>query len=266
MSKALTILDLQALKGERQIAFVQVTREEEAIAASEAGIDMIGTAFVRERAHFPGKVPNTHFQFGLPWGSHANTAEALRDAMAAMQAGAQSIYCGMSPAFVEALAREGVPVICHVGLVPPKATWSGGFKAVGKSFEQAQKLIQDVKDFENAGAYAVELEVVPTQLAKAITKRTSMLTISLGSGGDCDAQYLFSADLLGENRDHFPRHAKAYRNFAAERDRLQVERVAAYREYIDDIATGAFPASANTVKMDETVLSKALDSASKTLS
>ena len=137
MSRGLTVMDLRALKGVRQIAFVQVAHEEEAIAASEAGMDMIGTAFIPERAHFARVVPQTHFQYGLPWGKHADATEALRDAMAAMNAGAQSIYCGMSPAIVEVLAREGVPVICHVGLVPPKATWTGGFKAVGKTAEQA---------------------------------------------------------------------------------------------------------------------------------
>lgn len=254
MSKALTVMDLRALKGVRQISFVQVAHEEEAIAASEAGMDMIGTAFIPERAHFARAVPQTHFQYGLPWGKHADATEALRDAMAAMNAGAQSIYCGMSPAIVEVLAREGVPVIYHVGLVPPKATWTGGFKAVGKSAEQALHLLQEVKDFENAGGFAVEMEVIPAQVAAEISKRTSMLTISLGSGGDCDAQYLFSADLLGENRGHFPRHAKAYRNFAGERDRLQAERVAAYREYISDVNAGTFPEASHVVEIDETAL------------
>lgn len=250
-AKALTVMDLRALKGVRQISFVQVARLEEAEAASEAGMDMIGTAFLPERAHFAQAVPNTHFQFGLPWGKHASAQEALRDAMAAMSAGAQSIYCGLSPAIVEVLAREGVPVICHVGLVPPKATWTGGFRAVGKTPDQAEVLCREVQDFENAGAYAVEMEVIPERLASLITRRSSMLTISLGSGGGCDIQYLFSADLLGENRGHFPRHAKAYRNFAAERDRLQEERIAAYREYITDIRTGAFPAASNIVDLDD---------------
>lgn len=259
MTKPLTVMDLRALKGVRQISFVQVAREDEAIAASDAGIDMIGTAFIPERAHFARAVPGTHFQYGLPWGKHANATEALRDAMAAMQAGAQSIYCGMSPAVIEVLAREGVPVICHIGLVPPKATWTGGFRAVGKSHEQGVQLLRQVRDFENAGAYAVEMEVIPARLAAAITRRTSMLTISLGSGGDCDAQYLFSADLLGENRGHFPRHAKAYRNFAAERDRLQAERVAAYREYKADIETGAFPTAAHIVDIGEQELLQILD-------
>lgn len=254
MKGSLSIMELRALKGVRQIAYVQVAREEEAIAAAEAGMDMIGTAFIPERAHFAKSVPGTHFQFGLPWGQHANATEALRDAMAAMQAGAQSVYCGYSAKIVEALAREGVPVICHVGLVPPKATWTGGYRAVGKTAEQAKMVWQQVQDFEQAGAFAVELEVVAAPLATEMTKRTSMLTISLGSGGGCDAQYLFSADILGENRGHFPRHAKKYRDFAAERDRLQAERIAAYKEYIADVGSGAFPETGHTVRMDEDIL------------
>jgi 3-methyl-2-oxobutanoate hydroxymethyltransferase len=169
---------------------------------------MIGPAFVPKRTHFARAVPQTSFQFGLHWGQHADPTEELRDAMRAMTAGAQSVYCGYSPQVVEALAREGVPVICHVGLVPPKATWTGGFKAVGKTSEQAKMVWQQVQDFENAGAFAVEMEVVPEALATGITKRTLILTISLGSCAGCDAQYLFSADLLGENRGHIPRHAK----------------------------------------------------------
>lgn len=250
----LTVRDLLEAKGKRTLAYVQVAHEEEAVAASKAGMDMVGTAFVAERAHFAAAVPGTHFQFGLPWGKHANPTEALRDAMAAMSAGAQSVYCGYSPRIVEALACEGVPVICHVGLVPPKATWTGGFRAVGKTLAQARTAWRQVQDFENAGAFAIEMEIVAADLASEITKRTSMLTISLGSGNGCDAQYLFSADLLGENRGHIPRHAKSYRDVAAERDRLQAERVAAYREYIADVTGGAFPEAAHLVQMDACVL------------
>ena len=256
---ALTVKDLLDAKGKRQLAYVQVAREEEAIAASDAGMDMIGTAFIPERAHFAKAVPNSHFQFGMPWGKHADATEVLRDAMAAMQAGAQSVYCGMSPHIVEVLAREGVPVICHVGLVPQKATWTGGYRAVGRTLDQAMMVWQQVKDFEAAGAFAVEMEVVAANLATEITGRTSMLTISLGSGGGCDAQYLFSADLLGENRGHIPRHAKTYRNFAAERDKLQAERVAAYKEYIADVTSGAFPEAGHVVSIDDETLQKALN-------
>ncbi len=246
---SLTVKDLLELKGIRQIAFVQVARESEAIAASEAGMDMIGTGYRPETKGFASLVPDSHFQFGLPWGQHATAEAALLTAMQAMEAGAQSIYCGMSPSIVETLAREGVPVIAHVGLVPPKATWVGGMRAVGRNAKQANEVYQASKDFESAGAFAIEMEVVPAQVAAAITQRLSILTISLGSGTACDVTYLFSADLLGENRGHIPRHAKVYRQFAAERDRLQQERVAAYKEYISDVHSSNYPTEHHDVQI-----------------
>jgi 3-methyl-2-oxobutanoate hydroxymethyltransferase len=247
---SLTVKHLQELKGLRQISFVQVARESEAIAASDAGMDMIGTGYRTETKHYASLVPHSHFQFGLPWGQHASAEAALLTAMQAMEAGAQSIYCGMSPKVVETLAREGVPVIAHVGLVPPKATWVGGMRAVGRSAKQASEVYQASKDFESAGAFAIEMEVVPTQVAEAITQRVSMLTISLGSGTACDATYLFSADLLGENRGHIPRHAKVYRQFSTERDRLQQERIAAYKEYISDVQSANYPAAQHDVDIE----------------
>ncbi len=258
----LTVKDLLELKGVRQIAFVQVTRAEEAIAAATAGMDMIGTGFRPATQHFPTLVPESHFQFGLVWGRHASAESALGEAMQAMDAGAESIYCAMSPEVVEVLAREGVPVIAHVGLVPPKATWVGGMHAVGRTAVQAEQVSRDSKAFESAGAFALEMEVVPAQVAAEITRRVSMLTISLGSGTGCDATYLFSADLLGENRGHIPRHAKVYRNFAAERDRLQQERIAAYREYISDIQSKAFPTTEHDVSVDPEEFARFVDSIS----
>ena len=248
---SLTVKDLLALKGVRRIAFVQVARESEALAASAAGMDMVGTGFRPETRHFASLVPETHFQFGLRWGRHATAEAALLTAMEAMEAGAQSIYCGMSPAVVEVLAREGVPVIAHVGLVPPKATWVGGMRAVGRTARQAHEVYRASRDFESAGAFALEIEVVPARVAEAITRDVSILTISLGSGTGCDATYLFSEDLLGENRGHVPRHAKVYRDFAAERDRLQAERIAAYREYIDDVRSARYPTVAHDVTIDD---------------
>ena len=256
----LTVKELLELKGVRQIAFVQVTQAEEAIAASTAGMDMVGTGFRSETRDFANLVPETHFQFGLAWGKHASAEEALREAMQAMEAGAESIYCGMSPQVVEVLAREGVPVIAHVGLVPPKATWVGGMRAVGRTSTQATDVFQASRAFEAAGAFALEMEVVPAKVAAEITKRLSILTISLGSGQQCDATYLFSADLLGENRGHIPRHARAYRNFAAERDRLQQERIAAYQEYIDDVSKLRFPDVEHSVSIDENEFEKFLNS------
>jgi 3-methyl-2-oxobutanoate hydroxymethyltransferase len=123
-------------------------------------------------------------------------------------------------------------------------------QAVGRTAEQAAQVYRDSKAFESAGAFAIEVEVVPAQVAAEISKRLSILTISLGSGTGCDINYLFSADLLGENRGHMPRHAKAYHNFTVERDRLQQERIAAYREYIDDIENSHFPSIEHDVTIN----------------
>lgn len=124
----------------------------------------------------------------------------------------------------------------------------------GQDGRRSLPAYRETKDFEAAGAYAVEMEVVPHQVTAAITKNTSLLTISLGSGGICDIQYLFSADLLGENRGHIPRHAKSYRNLAAELDKIQAEHIAAYKEHVADIKTGDFPAAGNVVELPEVEL------------
>ena len=100
---------------------------------------------------FAGELLETLNQSTLGLGLAIGHRTGLFDAMAAMEAGAQSIYCGMSAAVIEVLAREGVPVICHAGLVPPKATWTGGYRAVGKTAEQACQLWQQLTDFESAG-------------------------------------------------------------------------------------------------------------------
>lgn len=114
--------------------------------------------------------------------------------------------------------------------------------------------LEEVRAYEAAGAFAVEIEVVPVEVVSEISRRVNILLWSMGSGPGCDVQYLFSEDILGENRGHMPRHAKVYRNFAAEYDRLQRYRVAAYGEFIADVASGAYPEDKHIVKMEEAEL------------
>jgi 3-methyl-2-oxobutanoate hydroxymethyltransferase len=91
-------------------------------------------------------------------------------------------------------------------------------------------------------------------VASAISQNTSMLMISMGAGSGCDAQYLFADDLLGTHREHYPRHAKIYRNFAAEHERLQRERIAAFSEFAEDIRSGAYPEKRHLVGIDDAEL------------
>jgi 3-methyl-2-oxobutanoate hydroxymethyltransferase len=150
---------------------------------------------------------------------------------------------------VEHLAKEYVPVVGHVGLVPSRAGWTGGFRAVGKTVDEALRVYRECTALENAGAIAAEIEVVPAEVATEISRRLERLSLwSMGSGAGCDAQYLFAMDILGDptNKElsgiaHVPRHSKVYRDFAAEHARLQRERIAAFAEYRKDVERGTFP-------------------------
>src|SRR5690606_9975879 len=130
-----------------------------------------------------------------------------------------------------------------------RRTWTGGFKAVGKTAESALEIWEAVKQLEKAGAFGAEIEVVPVEVAEAISRRTSLVMLSMGAGAGCDAQYLFAEDILGTNRGHMPRHSKVYRNFAAEYDRLQQERIAAFKEYVADVESKAYPEEKHIVRM-----------------
>ncbi len=173
----------------------------------------------------------TCFAFaGLEYGEFVSAEDYLRAAFAAIKAGGDAVWCAASLQTIRRLRDEGVPVCGHVGLIPPKSTWTGGFKAVGKTLDTALLVWRQTKALEEAGAFSAEIEVVPADVASAISKRTSMFMISMGAGAGCDAQYLFATDVLGTNRGHVPRHSKVYRNLAAEYDRLQQERIAAFAE------------------------------------
>lgn len=245
----LTVGDIIALKGKRKLVELNVASAEQAAAAEVAGIDMIVSGNLASRAAYRAAAPNTHFCFGLIYGRTVNADEARRAAFEAMEAGADSIYCPMNFDIIEAMAKDGIPVIGHVGLIPQKARWTG-FRAVGKTAEEALKVLADVRRYEAAGAFAVEMEVVPETVANAISRATSLTVISMGSGGGCDVQYLFAVDILGETAGKVPRHARVYRDFAAEYARLQQERISAFAEFRDDVLCGRFPAQDELVGID----------------
>jgi 3-methyl-2-oxobutanoate hydroxymethyltransferase len=242
-----TVADMRAMKGKRQLTMLYVDTEDEARAAAEAGIDMLSiidpvwTPQMREAAG------NCFVQVGLLYGDLCTYEDYLRAAHRAMRIGGDCVYCAASLDTISKLAAEGIPVVGHVGLIPSKATWTGGFKAVGKTADSAMLVWQQVKGLEQAGAFAAELEVVPDRVAAEISKRTSLLMLSMGSGVGGDAQYLFAEDVLGYTRGHRPRHAKVYRDFRSELDRLQRERVGAFREYARDVREGVYPAEEHIV-------------------
>ncbi len=261
-SKKYTVYDLQQLKGKRCLTHIHVKSPDEAAAAEQAGVDLMSCSFdsPESQARLPLLVeaaPNSFLSGATPHGL-ASPEEAVRIGFRALELGASSVYCSASPYIVEAMAREGIPVVGHLGMVPRHVTWTN-YRAIGKTAEEAMKLYAQMKILESAGAYAAELEVVPHQLATYLCSKTSMLLMSLGSGTGCDTQFLFSCDILGDYDERLPRHAKAYRNFLAEYQRLQQERVAAFSEYISDVNEGRFPDKTNLVEMDEKTFNEVVD-------
>ena len=255
--KKYTVYDLQRLKGKRCLTHIHVKSPEEAAAAEEAGVDLMSTSFdsPETQARLPliaAAAPNSFISAATPHGL-ASGEEAIRVAFQALEAGASSVYCSASLKIVEAMADERIPVVGHLGMVPRHVTWTN-YRAIGKSVDEAALLYEQMKALENAGAYAAELEVVPHQLATFLSSQTSMILMSLGSGDGCDTQFLFSDDILGDYDERLPRHARAYRDFHAEHQRLQRERIAAFGEYITDVNEGRFPEASNLIEMDEDTL------------
>ena len=246
-----TVADIRALKARGQkISMLYVTTLEEAVAADAAGIHMLsieGRFFSPDMRAAAG---NCFVQVGLPYGQFGNLVTAedyLRAAFHFAKIGGDCFYCAASLDIQKTLCDNAVPVVAHVGLIPSQCTWTGGFKAVGKTAESAKAVWDHVKRLEAIGCFGAELEVVPDRVAEAITKSTPMIMLGMGAGPHADAQYLFAEDVLGHTAGHKPRHAKTYRNFAAEYERLQNERIAAFREFIADVSSSAYPAPEHVV-------------------
>ena len=254
-----TVSDIRAMKARgEKISMLYVTTLEEAAAADAAGIHMLsieGRFFSPEMREAAGQC---FVQVGLPYGGwgtfqgrHLATAEDyLRAAYHFTAMGGDCFYCAASHEIQKALCDNAVPIVAHVGLIPSYITWTG-FRAVGKTAAEALTLWREVKQLEAIGCFGAELEVVPDRVGAFISRNTSMIMLGMGAGPGADAQYLFAEDVLGHTDGHKPRHAKTYRNFAVEFERLQKERIAAFQEFIADVNSGAYPDPGHNVAISE---------------
>lgn len=252
-----TVKDLIDLKGKKKLSQIHVSTPEEAVAAEEAGIDLL---LVRA---FPGlkeirkAAPKTFISVSIPFIKYSSKFEIVKDSLEIIEMGFDSITCGSwNLDFMKYLNSFSIPMQGHAGLVPRKSTWTGGIKAVGKTFDSAKKLFEDVKAIEDTGAWSVEIECVPSKILQEISKKTSMVTISIGSGNKADVQFLFAEDILGYENMELPRHAKSYRNFKKVFDNIQKERVKAFKEYKNEVTKQIFPSKSNIIDIDEVELKK----------
>ncbi|MGL5011830.1 MAG: 3-methyl-2-oxobutanoate hydroxymethyltransferase, partial [Paracoccaceae bacterium] len=250
-----TVHDLREMKGRGQkMSMLYVTTPDEAAAADAAGVDILsieGRFMSREMREAAGRC---FVQVGLAYGPAGDLATAedyLRAAFRYGAMGGDCYYCAASLETQKVLCDNGLPVVGHVGLIPSQCTWTGGFRAVGKTAGTARMVWDHVKRLEAIGCFGAELEVVPGRVAAVIAQNTPLLMFGMGAGSGADAQYLFTEDVLGHTDGHKPRHAKTYRNFAAEYARLQQERIGAFREFVADVQSGAYPAAEHDVAIGD---------------
>jgi 3-methyl-2-oxobutanoate hydroxymethyltransferase len=182
---------------------------------------------------------------------HTNISDALRNAARFIQeGGAQAVKLEGGVTVAETVKRIvdcGIPVMGHIGLTPQSIHQLGGHKVQGKTPEAAERLLKDARALEQAGAFAVVLELVPAPLSKLITQKIGIPTIGIGAGPDCDGQIQVISDLLGLFSDFVPRHAKQYAKLAGTIR-------PAIAEYMAEVKAGKFPTAEHSSTINEGIL------------
>jgi 3-methyl-2-oxobutanoate hydroxymethyltransferase len=259
-----TVASILALKasGEKMVE-VTATSAEDAIAAEAAGIEMVVAdpacvTAVREGSKRLFLTSAIDFVPTPP----VTEDEVLRAAMTAMEQGADAVHTSRRPQTIRRLTDECIPVMCHVGFVPRKSNLLGGIRAVGKTAEEALQIWDEIRRLEDAGAFAVECELIASQMLSEITKRTSMATISLGSGIDGDIIGLFTSDVCGEGA-HIPRHARVYADLNALYEKIRQERQRALAAFSEDVRAGQFPSDKESIRAGDDEVSRFVDALEK---
>ena len=265
-----TIHDLKAMKGRgEKIAMITAYDYTSAKILDESGVpiilvgDTLGQVVLGHDSTIPVTVDDmihhskavvrgsarAHVVGDLPFMSYqASDVDALRNAGRMLkEAGIQSVKLEGGREVADTVSRlvtAGIPVMGHIGLTPQSVHQLGGYRAQGKTEAAAARLLDDSEALEDAGAYAVVLEVVPASLAARITERLSIPTIGIGAGPYCDGQVQVFHDMFGLFTDFVPRHARRYTDLG-----LQIR--SATESYIEDVRSGAFPSAKESIGMEE---------------
>lgn len=184
---------------------------------------------------------------------HSSVYDSIKNAGRFIQeaeAGAVKLEGGASVCeHIKAIVNAQIPVMGHLGLTPQSINMFGGFKVQGKSIENAKQIIEDAKKLEDAGAFAIVLECIPSKLAEIITNSVSVPTIGIGAGASCDGQILVYQDMLNLFPNFKPKFVKTFANVGE----LMIN---GFKEYINEVVQGKFPCPEHTFTIDEDVLDK----------
>lgn len=247
--RTVTVADIVALKSQgKQLAQVTASTAAEAAAAESAGIEMVVCMSDFVPAVRAGS-QRVFLTAAIDFSGAVTTDDLLRDALTALGNGADAVITARGLDGVRRLAHEDIPVMGHLGFIPKKSTLFGGVRAVGRTAPEALALWRKFQELEEAGAFAVECELIPAEVMREINARTGLATISLGSGPHADVQFLFTSDICGES-ERIPRHARAYADLAALHRQIETTRVRALSAFRDDVANGGFPSATETSRID----------------
>ena len=253
-----TVRDLLELKGRKKLTQINVITPEEAVAAELADIDLLITGVDRLK-EIREAAPNTFLTCGIKYTEHESKESIAKKCFELIELGVDSIHTNSwNTNFIKYISEFNIPLQGHVGFVPMKSTWTGGVKPVGKTLKEAIKIYEEIKELENIGCWAVEVECIPADILAEITKITKMLTISIGSGSKSDVQFLFAEDILGYQNDSSktPRHAKSYRNFDKIYSTMQKERIKSFKKFKSDVELKKFPLKKHSIMAEKKELEK----------
>jgi 3-methyl-2-oxobutanoate hydroxymethyltransferase len=195
---------------------------------------------------------------GLPhggWGSLqgrplATAEDYLRAAFHYAAFGRDAYYCAASYDIQKVLCENPIPVVGYIGPIPRYVSWTG-WRAVGKTADEAEALWRHTQVLEKIGVFAAELKVVPDCVGKVLSENSSIIMLGMGAGKYADAQYRFTEDVCGYGKNRKPRHGKIYRNLGPEMQRLQNERIAAFKDYKADMDSSGYPAADHSVAIKD---------------
>ncbi|RLG84479.1 MAG: 3-methyl-2-oxobutanoate hydroxymethyltransferase [Thermoprotei archaeon] len=264
-----TVKDILKMKGKKKIVMITAYDYAFARLVDKAGVDVIlvgdsvgmvmhglsstipvtmddmihhvkAVAAAKPRALIVGDMPFLSYE--------VSREEAVRNAGLLLKAGAEAVKVEGGVEIVdkvEAMVKAGIPVMGHIGLTPQRYLLFGGYKKRGKYVHEAEKIIDDAKALEDAGAFAIVIEHTASEVAEIVTKKVNIPTICIGSGPYCDGQVLVLHDILGLS-EHIPPFAKKYVDLAS----IVVQAVS---QYAREVREGVFPSKEHyfTMKKEE---------------
>jgi 3-methyl-2-oxobutanoate hydroxymethyltransferase len=267
--KKITAPHIRSRKSGRPIVALTAYDYPSARLADEAGLDIIlvGDSLAQTALGYESTLPVTLDEMiaaaravrrgsrralvigDLPFGSYHDSLErAVESAIRFVKEGgvdAVKLEGGARrAAVVRAIAEAEIPVTGHIGLTPQSLLAMGGYRVQGKSLEAARELIEDALSIERAGAFAIVLEGIPSEISRIITRRLTIPTIGIGAGADCDGQILVFSDLTGLT---FGRTAKFVRKYADLRSVI----AEAIHRYVGDVTNKSFPSEDESYHLPE---------------